>query len=1794
MFIKFLTPLAIVTLLLLTSCETSPQGGTTSTPPPESPAPSPAASVAAPQQEYVFKVNDASLLVGGKVTTQPIYKDVFGPGLDGTGLGGNRKARNELRYTCKDIVEGDYSLGMSVICGWYSYFGVGEGAEGQIELYRNDTRVLWTGEGEPLRPQNAAEKNNYQDQLRMDQPMHLKTGDVLRIVYDADGGGCTMGPIRLATAKTTGLPLPARILDTVRSIWLYADLSEPVRTPEKITQACTFTNPGVLPRTFTLQMQARDYLMAPLIPDQTETVTLSPGETVTRSYDFKPSTTGRDRFTLIANAPDVFPPLRRVKYFVCDRTEGPRPSVSLNGPDWDFCYAPGVEPTNAPPANAAWKKITVPSLQMTNEVLRKEGDKEITAEHHMGWYRKTINAPALSGERIMLKCGQIYSEAWFFLNGTQVAHRYHGSQPFEVDLTAGYKPGQPNELLVLVRDWLAYSPKNRERFAKGQPIAWRQDLIDLVDYPAVESIGIGSNISLEARPAVSVDDVFIVTSVREKKLSLKYRLINTTAQEQIVTLSPNVLDEGKEVNLFKPKQVTVGANQTAEVSFERGWSNPKLWWQDDPHLYVLQTTVQPAKGAADRHWERFGFREIWIDGGLFVLNGAKMKMKGCYGGSPMGAGSESWEPEKRLSDIWERQMDLVHDRGMQLGRSHLVRIKGEPVDVADETGAFCKVEGEFHQVAFTWDDNFWQAGLQRNVELVDIFKNHPSVIYWGAGNENMWGWIYLGEGPRKHASQWQLKICQAMRKFDLMKRPIDWEADGDLFGQWEQHSLHYPREFAVYPDLPNSAWIGPHDGKTVAMDYQFGPIILGKKPISLGESYWVSPQQPYAPTITIGDEAYQASNHRGKGWGAGIYFFVNGFRDAEFAYTDVLMFMPPLMKPQVVVPKEETTAFFSGHHVTRNFNVHNDVRYSAKFVLEWSLTPRDGGKPYLSDYKTLQLDPAELKRLSVDLNVPKVTQKTDALWHVELFTVKTVGTGLFPKTERQSVHVEDRIWQIYPTPALQSPLGPELSVYDPAGDTASALQKMGVTFTRLQDLGKPTGKALIIGKNVFVPNAQGAWQEALPNFVRAGGKILILGQKEAPDFLPVTMRLATGRKTTIAFVRAPDHPVMKGLADEDLRWWADDHNVADGNWQKPSKGRWMPLADVGTGDGLTQTPLAEEYDGKGSYLLCQMLVVDKALVSPPAQRMLQNMLDYLAAPAPFRTAGQTAVVAGLQSPLWKALSDSRLELANLTGRVGDLSSGKFDVAIVDVATALDDNSATALRTFAENGGKVLLHRAAPDKQAVLEKMLGIHLRFFPVANEPQDIQDHLLRVGNTGLMSGISNHELWWLGPKHLADVRQEGCWSSSYFEGCPPDERIADYYCWPGDDAGDKAVRLTRPGALIQVPAGKGYFVLNQLRFDQAIPEVQTLAERYRNLLLTNLGCTLGGDSDAAIARARRLGQYQFTPIDISAYCNRPLTDNKATGEAGWANQGENDMREFPTGKQTLAGVPFLIASPKSIITLYSVSADNRKQPKAVTGIKVGVKADALFFLHTAPYGGKHPFKYVVHYEDGTNLDIALTDNQEVYNWWSEPDKVADVMAQYGSFVAWKGQNPMTRAQGRAGVIMPGYEWHNPHPDKVIRDIDFTTIPDGDFGPVPILAAITAAAMQSDEGIVVDVINTRGIKVKLGDQVKEFCYIGLGGIEESHPYYAEAIKAHKALVVGQKVRIVYDLVKQNGAGQALAYVYLGSEIVPGALLNGKILAAGLSRLGDFESNSRLRTYLMNIGEPAKWRKVGMWSVEQK
>lgn len=1724
------------------------------------------ASVDSAEAPYVeLKVEQATLLREGAPAEMSPAPDRFGPGLSSVDLVGSPLVKTRLRWTLPSLPPGDYYIGLLLLAQGYLHFS--EFFPGQIELYHNDQRVHWASHSEPRKPENAAEQSRYQAEMRAG-PVRLRAGDALDVVYVHPWGSITVGPLRLYRTKPSGSEVALPLLPhwgKPRDTWLFADWGETQRDGGVIRQKWWMINPGAKPRKVTVEALAKSFTQVELLSKK-ETLQLGPGERIEATYEFPAGQDAVRRLTIEISSEGAWPPVRLVKYYVDDVMEGPRPRTCLNG-EWEMCYVAGPHPGEKPPADAQWARINVPSLQPNDK-------------GHCAWYRKVFQAPPyIRGERIILRCEQVLTEAWFYLNGQQVGYQKHGSRPFEVDITSAFRPGETNELLVAVRDWIAYSPKNQERVAAGEDPIYKDRMEDIVGYTGAANLGVGGPVWLEARPAVSVEDVFIVTSVRQKKLLLKYRLQNAGPEDQEVTLSAQVLDAGKPVKKVGEARVKVAASGTAEVTLEAPWSNPKLWWPDDPHLYVLQTDLRPARGDPDRRLDRFGFREFWIDGISFVLNGTRVKIRSQWSGGAVGTyqAEPYWQEDKRLEAIWAWQVRNVRDADVQLTRTHNMPGVFEAADVADETGLMLKIESEFSQVNFTFDQVFWKAGLEHELRVMDAYKNHPSVVMWSAGNENMWGWIYQGEAAKVLGNRWQVKIVKAMREFDLMRRPIEWEADGDLMGAWEHYALHYPRELAGNPALPVSAWWGPLDGKTV-VPYSMGPIILGSKPLTVGEAFWPATlNRPYAVSIILGDDAYLGGAYYAKGWLESSQYFINGFRDVEFALIDV--YVPLYMiKPQTVVVKEEDRAFYGGGEVVRNVNVHNDVLREATLTLRWSLT---ADKPLASGQMQMKLKPAELKRLTLRIPLPKVSKDTAARLRIELWEGK------------QLLHAEERGWRISPPLTIKPPAGLSLAVYDPAGTTAALLQKLKVPFTRLTALEAPRDRALIIGVDGLKEEPPGPWREALSAWVRDGGKLVILAQSEPPDFLPVPLtqaRPTTGAKDlpkcTMAFVRASDHPILDGLTDWDLRWWAPDHFVSAGNFRKPTQGNWLPLVDAGTGDGLVETPLLEEYEGRGSYVLCQMPIVEKAERAPAAGRLLSNLLNYLASSSVYRVPGATALLAGPSSGLRKMLDEAKVVYEDVTASPSRLTRDRFSVALVDAASALTEESVAPLRAFAEAGGRVMVYRLAPPQQSAAERLAGVRLRLLPMEKEPTDVQQQVWRGPNVGLMAGISNHDLFWPSNTYLADLRHEGCWWSGHYPGFPPEELMADYLCEPGDDALALSQRLTHPCLLLQVPVGKGFVVVSNFRLDAPIPEVAVTAARLRSLLLTNLGCELRGEGGAARARRERLAQYEYFTVDLGPFATRGFRDDPQAGIVGWTNQGENDMRALPTGRQVFSDVPFYIAAPKGAVVLYSVSGENKDLPKQVTGIPIGRRADVLFFLHTAAWCNETPFKYRVNYEDGTSEEIIIREGQHVLDWWADPLRYAEALGKHGMFIAWQGDNPM-----RKGVILPGFEWRNPHPEKVIRDLDFLTIEETGYTAVPVLVAITGAVSRPREGVVVDVIGTAGVRVRLGTTEEDIYYIGTVGIPQEHPYYEKAVEAHRRLVVGQKVQIVDDVMTRNSAGQRVAYVYFQGDIYSLAnLVNARIIGDGLGKLGNFEGNNRHRMYLENLGFIAQQKRVGMWA----
>jgi hypothetical protein len=173
--------------------------------------------------------------------------------------------------------------------------------------------------------------------------------------------------------------------------------------------------------------------------------------------------------------------------------------------------------------------------------------------------------------------------------------------------------------------------------------------------------------------------------------------------------------------------------------------------------------------------------------------------------------------------------------------------------------------------------------------------------------------------------------------------------------------------------------------------------------------------------------------------------------------------------------------------------------------------------------------------------------------------------------------------------------------------------------------------------------------------------------------------------------------------------------------------------------------------------------------------------------------------------------------------------------------------------------------------------------------------------------------------------------------------------------------------------------------------------------------------------------------PIDLGPYVNQKLNERFHNYHEG------NDLAALPTGKQVFAGVKFAVGGG-----LVQLGAG---KPDKVEGIKVGLKAERLQFLHACGHNNgaavNTPIgKYVVRYDDKTTADVEVVYGKDVVDWWVQPG-VADPTR---GKVAWEGQNKLSP------VKLFLTTWTNPHPDRRIVTLDYVATRNA-----PFCVAITA-----------------------------------------------------------------------------------------------------------------------------------------
>jgi len=317
------------------------------------------------------------------------------------------------------------------------------------------------------------------------------------------------------------------------------------------------------------------------------------------------------------------------RHLPAKRTVGARPSLLLSG-EWEIMF-PEDGTLSFPPAGR-WKNVSVPGTKRAPAWPEKE---------HCAWYRRTFVVPQeMSPGKIKLRFLGVAHHAIVWVNGKKVGEHLGAFEPFEIDVTDAIEIGRANQLVVGVTDWTVGLVNVKET---PQRLSEMPSDSMIVPYGCMwsrpTSGGIWQDVYLVGYPDTHVGDVFVKTSVREKKLGVRLELRNKSSRPQELLIKNEVWDGSERRFSLPDSKVSVEPLESAVIEPSAVWGSPRLWWPHDPHLYRLRTTVVAGDKTIDQLDTRFGFREFWIDGIDYRLNGRVFRLRGLVC-PPIGATRE--------------------------------------------------------------------------------------------------------------------------------------------------------------------------------------------------------------------------------------------------------------------------------------------------------------------------------------------------------------------------------------------------------------------------------------------------------------------------------------------------------------------------------------------------------------------------------------------------------------------------------------------------------------------------------------------------------------------------------------------------------------------------------------------------------------------------------------------------------------------------------------------------------------------------------------------------------------------------------------------------------------------------------------------------------------------------------------------------------------------------------------------------------------------------------------------------
>jgi hypothetical protein len=1258
----------------------------------------------------------------------------------------------------------------------------------------------------------------------------------------------------------------------------------------------------------------------------------------------------------------------------------PHHTQSLNG-TWERAFIYKLVPDVVPPADAKWEAAAVP-IPIAQR-LEQEPQRQFGA-----YYRRTFEMPADGTQRsyrlVIAKAG---AEAAAFVNGTRVGLLRGSNTPLVVDITSALRPGK-NEILLTVRDLLAVM--NQEYVNPAAPVASPQYLDAAAGFESLARLLLG-DVEIEASPAVAAEDLLVTTSVRNKAFSAGLSVRNHSAKKTKAIVKTTVQDARKVVLDLGQQEVELGVNQSVPLRFNKPWVDPQLWSPANPYLYVLAVEVIDAATGErlDLARQRFGFCETWIDNASIMLNGGPIKPKALTTPHPWGADLEFTMSRGAPIPDWMDENGFLASAGL--------------AGVANSSSK--------HNVD---RDQFWDSARANVLAGAKRLRHHPCIIAWDLSNE-WYGFLnYSGKDPLLGAKRLR-SLTEVLEKQDP-NRWTFYNGDEDLSGLHYAFSGHYLSPYrgdygmdghrAYAPDRfffrkLNEAF---KTGEQVVVSPSRGiSVEWGKKLLMNTEHLWkVGWMNPPGPTEFIGEEDVlsPAVDHYSGPAAWSYKQNLDGHRDLNCAvlafYGGTCPSRRGWMLQQFIMPEMVHHAY-AGSTIARDYSLHSDLFVPAKVTFTWQLLAPNG-EVMARGENAQSMTSGDLKRGTLSFKAPAVSNRT------------TFTLDMQMHSEGSVVYAEQRDIDVSPPP-VTAPFERTV-LFDPAGKTQAVL-KAGA---QIQDLSKvePGVHAVIIGEDALtVANASEVAK--LEKYVEAGGCVVILAQQVTPQGLPVVTKIEPKERSSQVFVQMGDHPVLRGITDWDLHFWAPARVTGRGAYAKPDSGPFTVLANSGSPIGMEWVQLMECYRGKGSYLLCQLPLIAAAEHEPMARDILSRLLRYAASGKPALTPVKTMkVFTAIGSPVDNRLRDIGVTIETVAEAKPLLPD---DVALIDATHPAAALAAAKWKDALAAGATVIVSGAVPADAAWLSGLAGQSVQ---IAVQPFRMwEGRGYRNGRSPLTAGLTHLDLFF---KTYDET-----------EGPSPQSEDVRLVIEP---LAEYSVRLSGarelvfPGLLLEQVVGKGKLVVDQRRWTTTHEKLVRPASRQATTLALGLGVSIA----PAVPTRELPANIAYQPIDLSVWSNRSFTDKvQDDGKDGWPDQGPQcDVRGFPAGKQTFQGVPFLIGSgPKGIIALRNPARPGAADFSTEVTIPIGTKTEGFYFIHGSAFTSPSDLgSYQVQYADGTSLKVPLKKGANMWDWTATH---AGFTQEKGtrSNVAWTGSNDVFNSISLYRML-----WVNLKPDVVVTNV--------------------------------------------------------------------------------------------------------------------------------------------------------------